>query len=97
MDGRRKVTCRRSGWSKEQRLGSGERPKAPETETEAGRAGDAMRGAAGIGAAAAELGFASSGGGGVLLRRGREATRKLVGLGAVEAKVKEGGVKAAND
>jgi hypothetical protein len=44
-------------------LGSGERPKAPETETEAGRAGDAMRGAAGIGAAAAELGFASSGGG----------------------------------
>jgi hypothetical protein len=42
-------------------LGSGERPKAPETETEAGRAGDAMRGAAGIGAGgAAALGFAAA-------------------------------------
>jgi hypothetical protein len=32
----------RSAWSKEQRLGSGERPKAAETDAAAGRAGDAM-------------------------------------------------------
>jgi hypothetical protein len=39
--GRVRTFCR-SAWSKEQRLGSGERPKAPETDAAAGRAGDAM-------------------------------------------------------
>lgn len=37
------LTSRRSVWSKEHRAGSAERPKAPETEAAAGRAGDAMR------------------------------------------------------
>jgi hypothetical protein len=42
----------RSAWSKEQRLGSGDRPKAPETDAAVGRAGDAMLCAAVIGGCA---------------------------------------------
>jgi hypothetical protein len=94
MDGRRKVTCRRSGWSKEQRLGSGERPKAPETETEAGRAGDAMRGAAGIGAAAAELGFASSGGGGGAAAEGKRSDEEVSWVGSSGSQGKRGRSKS---
>lgn len=41
-------TSRWRGWSKEQRA-SGGRPKAPETEAAAGRAGEAMRGRRGLG------------------------------------------------
>lgn len=58
-------------------MGSGERPKAPETDAAAGRAGDAMRGAAAIGArgGAAALGFGSSGS----KLRGSEAGRARTG------------------